>query len=95
MAHELEKVAVDIERPIGCISRTVFGLLFVVYGAIFGVIGWLVYSGILVDHALALTANQKDGLIVGLVVLMLSVIAAALTRGYFRTRLFNRIRGKR
>ena len=95
MVHELEKAAVDIERPIGCVSRTIFWMLFVVYAAIFGVIGWLVYSGILVNHALALTANQKDGLIVGLATALLSVILAALTRDYFRVRLFNRMRGKR
>ncbi len=95
MAQELERAAVDIERPIGCVSRTTFWILFVVFGAIFGVLGWLVYNGILVAHPLALTANQKDGLIVILFVVVLSVMLAALTRDYFRMRVFNRLRGRR
>lgn len=95
MAQELERAAVDIERPIGCASRTAFWILFVVFGAIFGVLGWLGYNGILVAHPLALTANQKDGLIVILFVVLLSAMVAALTRDYFRMRIFNRLRGRR
>jgi hypothetical protein len=95
MAQELERAAVDIERPVGCLSRTTFWILFVIFGAIFGVIGWLVYNGILVAHPLALTANQKDGLIVILFAVLLSVLTAALTRDYFRARIFNRMRGRR
>jgi H+/Cl- antiporter ClcA len=95
MAGDLEKLAVDIERPVGCISRVVFWILFVVYSAVLGVVGWLVYNYILVSHPIPLSPNHKDALIVILSVVVLGVMLAAITRDYIRNRIYNRVDRKR
>ena len=95
MAQDLEKLAVDIERPIGCISRTVFWILFVVYSALLGVAGWAIYNNILVAHPLGLSNNQKDAVIVALAVVVLGTMLAAITRDYIRNKLYNRVDRKR
>jgi uncharacterized membrane protein (DUF485 family) len=95
MAQDLEKLAVDIERPIGCISRVVFWILFVVYSALLGVAGWAIYNNVLLAHPINLTNNQKDAVIVGLSVVVLGTMLAAVTRDYIRNKLYDRVDRKR
>ena len=47
MARELEELAVDFERPISKISRAIFWILFVIYAAILGFLGWFIYTHLL------------------------------------------------
>jgi|SRR5579859_5110869 len=95
MASDLEKLAVDIERPIGCLSRTVFWILFVIFGAILGVIGWLIYTSTLVNHPIPLSNTHKDALIVGLSVVVLAMALAAIIRDSMRKALYRRVLKKR
>jgi hypothetical protein len=95
MAQDLEKLAVDIERPIGCISRVVFWILFVVYGAILGVIGWAVDKYILIPHPLTLNHTTEDAIVVGLSVVVLGTILAAITRDSMRNAIFRRVMRRR
>ena len=96
MAREIEELAVDIERPIGTISRVVFWILFIVYAAIVGVLGWFLYTHLLSSTTLLPgTEHQKDGVIVGLSVALLGVILASLTRDSIRNALYRRIDRKR
>jgi uncharacterized metal-binding protein len=95
MASDLEKLAVDIERPVGCISRVVFWILFVVYSAVLGVVGWLIYNYILLNHPIPLSNNHKDALIVILAVVVVGVMLAAITRDHIRNRIYRRIDRKR
>jgi uncharacterized protein YacL len=95
MASDLEKLAVDIERPIGCISRTVFWILFVIFGAVLGVIGWFVYNSILLTHPIGLDNHQKDALIVGLSVVVLAMMFAAIIRDTMRKAIYQRVMKRR
>ena len=101
MAGDLEKLAVDIERPIGCISRTVFWILFVVFGVILGAIGWLMYtvfwsgSTHIVLGSAQHSENNKDALIVGLVVVVLAMALAAIIRDSMRKAIYRRVLSRR
>lgn len=95
MAGDLEKLAVDIERPIGCISRTVFWILFVIYGAILGVVGWAVDKYILVPHPFTWNHTTEDAIVVGLSVVVLGTILAALTRDSMRKAIYRRVLNRR
>ena len=96
MAQDLEKLAVDIERPIGCLSRTVFWILFVVFGAILGVIGWLLYTSFWAGSThIGLSENQKDAVIVILSVIVLSVMLAAIIRDTMRRAIYQRVLRRR
>lgn len=95
MAGDLEKLAVDIERPIGCLSRAVFWILFVIYGAILAVVGWLVYNYVLVPHPTLIPDNAKNAVIVILGVVVLGVMLAAITRDRIRNRIYQRVLRKR
>lgn len=96
MATDLEKLAVDIERPIGCLSRTVFWILFVIFGAILGAIGWFLYTSVLVNHPITFLSNtQKDAVIVGLSVVVLSMAIAAIIRDSMRRAIYRRVLRKR
>ncbi len=95
MASDLEKLAVDIERPVGCISRVVFWILFVVYSAVLGVVGWLVYNYVLVPHPNLIPDNAKNAVIVILAVVVVGVMLAAITRDHIRNRIYRRIDRKR
>jgi hypothetical protein len=95
MATDLEKLAVDIERPIGCLSRTVFWILFVIFGAILGAIGYFVYNSILLTHPLQLDNHQKDALIVGLSAVVLAMALAAIVRDSIRRAIYSRVQRKR
>jgi heme/copper-type cytochrome/quinol oxidase subunit 1 len=93
--REIETAATDIERSVGCALRTVFWVLFVVYTAVLAVIGWVVYTGILVHHRLPLPDNSKDAVIVGLAVVVLGTILAAMTRDQLIHVIFRRTRRSR
>lgn len=96
MATDLEKLAVDIERPIGCLSRTVFWILFVIFGAILGAIGWFLYMSFWAGAThIALSENHKDALIVGLSVVVLAMALAAIIRDSMRRAIYRRVLRKR
>jgi hypothetical protein len=97
MAQDLEKLAVDIERPIGCLSRTVFWILFVIFGAILGAIGWFVYTSFWAGatHINLGSENHKDALIVALSVIVLAVMLAAIVRDSMRRAIYQRVLRKR
>jgi hypothetical protein len=44
MARHLEKLALDTECPIGCLSPTAFWILFAILGILLGAIGHLFYT---------------------------------------------------
>ncbi|HEY7358590.1 MAG TPA: hypothetical protein VH590_19045 [Ktedonobacterales bacterium] len=96
MAQDLEKLAVDIERPIGCLSRTVFWILFVIFGAILGALGWFVYTSFWAGAThIALSENQKDAVIVALSVVVLAMALAAIVRDSMRRAIYQRVLRKR
>ena len=96
MAQDLEKLAVEIERPIGCVSRTVFWILFVVFGAILGVLGWFLYTSFWAGSThIGLSENQKDAVIVALSVIVLSVTLAAIIRDSIRNAIYQRVLRRR
>ncbi len=96
MAGDLEKLAVDIERPIGCLSRTVFWILFVIFGVIMGAIGWLLYTSFWAGAThINLSENHKDALIVALVVIVLSMALAAIIRDSMRKAIYRRVLKRR
>ncbi|HEX6777357.1 MAG TPA: hypothetical protein VF099_04095 [Ktedonobacterales bacterium] len=88
---ELETAAVDTERAVGCALRTVFWILFVVYTAVLAVAGWALYNNVLLNHPLNLSNNHKDALIVGLAVVLLGTMLAAVTRDQLVHRIFRRV----
>jgi TRAP-type C4-dicarboxylate transport system permease small subunit len=89
---EIETVAVDLERSIGCALRTVFWILFVIYTAVLAIAGWALYTSVLVQHRIPLPDTSKDALIVGLSVLVLGTILAAMTRDQLLHVIFRRVR---
>jgi hypothetical protein len=91
---ELETVAVDTERAIGCALRTVFWILFVVYTAVLAVAGWALYNNVLLNHPFNLSNNHKDALIVGLAVVLLGTMLAAVTRDQLVHVIFRRVRNR-
>ena len=93
--RDVETVAVDTERAIGCALRTVFWIFFVIYGAVLGVAGWALYSYVLVQHPINLSNNHKDAVIVGLAVVVLGTILAAMTRDQLIHAIFRRVRNRR
>jgi heme/copper-type cytochrome/quinol oxidase subunit 1 len=93
--REIETAATDIERSVGCALRTVFWVLFVVYTVVLAVIGWVVYTSILVHHRIPLSDNSKDALIVGLAVVVLGTVLAAMTRDQLIHVIFRRTRRQR
>lgn len=97
MAGDLEKLAVDIERPVGCISRVVFWVLFVIFAAILGAIGWLLYTSLWAgsNHISLGSENNKDALIVVLSVVVLAMALAAIIRDNIRNRIYQRVLRKR
>ncbi|HEY7349771.1 MAG TPA: hypothetical protein VH599_15755 [Ktedonobacterales bacterium] len=95
MASDLEKMAVEIERPIGCLSRTVFWILFVIFGAVLAVIGWLLYTAVFVTHPIGLDNHQKDALIVILSGIVLATMLAAIVRDSMRRAIYRRVLRKR
>ncbi len=94
MATDLEKLAVDIEKPIGCISRTVFWILFVIFGAILGGLGWLLYTAVIATHPIPLDTPQKDALIVILSGIVLAALLAGITRDSIRRYIYHRVERK-
>lgn len=91
---EVETLAVDAERAIGCALRTVFWILFVVYTAVLAVLGWALYNNVLLSHPLNLSNNHKDALIVGLAVVLLGTMLAAVTRDQLLHVIFRRVRNR-
>ena len=92
---EVENVAVDLERSIGCALRTVFWVLFVIYTAALGVVGWVLYTNVLLHHRIPLADSSKDALLVGLSVVVLGTILAAMTRDQLIHVIFHRARRQR
>jgi hypothetical protein len=90
--QEVERIATDLERPIGCALRTVFWTLFAIYTAVLAVGGWALYNFVLLHHRIPLLDNQKDAVIVGLSVVMLGTILAAITRDQLLHLIFRRVR---
>jgi Mn2+/Fe2+ NRAMP family transporter len=93
--RDVETAAYDVERAVGCALRTVFWIFFVVYGAVLGVAGWALYTYVLVQHPINLSNNHKDALIVGLAVVVLGTILAAMTRDQLIHVIFRRVRGRK
>ena len=93
--QEVENVAVDLERSIGCALRTVFWILFVVYTAVLAVVGWALYTTVLLHHRIPLPDASKDALLVGLSVVVLGTILAAMTRDQLLHVIFRRVRRQR
>jgi TRAP-type C4-dicarboxylate transport system permease small subunit len=92
---EVETVAVDLERSVGCALRTVFWIFFVIYGAVLAVGGWALYTAVLAHHRIPLTDTSKDAVIVGLAVVVLGTILAAVTRDQLLHVIFHRARRQR
>ncbi len=92
---EVETVAVDLERSIGCALRTAFWILFVLYTAVLAGAGWALYTAVLVHRRLPLPDTSKDALIVGLGVVVLGTILAAVTRDQLLHVIFRRVRRQR
>lgn len=92
--RDVEIAAVDTERAVGCALRTVFWIFFVIYGAVLGVVGWALYNYVLVQHPLTLSNNHKDAVIVGLAVVVLGTILAAMTRDQLIHVIFHRVRNR-
>ncbi len=88
MAQEIEKMVVDIERPIGCLARTVFWILFVIFGAALGVAGWFLYTDVVANHPIPLNTHQKDALIIILAGIVLATMLAALVRDVMRQAIY-------
>jgi Na+/proline symporter len=93
--QEVENVAVDLERSIGCALRTVFWMLFVVYTAVLAVVGWAVYTAVLLHHPIPLPDTSKDALLVGFSVVTLGTILAAVTRDQLVHVIFRRVKRQR
>jgi|ERR1051326_3269525 TRAP-type C4-dicarboxylate transport system permease small subunit len=89
---ELQNVVVDLERSIGCALRTVFWVLFVLYTAVLAVLGWALYTSVLVHQRIPLPDSSKDAVIVGLSVVVLGTILAALTRDQLLHVIFHRVK---
>ena len=92
--REVETAAYDTERAVGCALRTVFWIFFVVYTVVLGAIGWALYNYVLLNHAINLSNNHKDALIVGLAVVLLGTILAAVTRDQLVHVIFRRVRNR-
>lgn len=90
--RDVENVAVDVERSIGCALRVVFWVLFVIYTAVLALVGWALYTYVLVNHPIPLSNNDKDVLIVGLSVVVLGTVLAAMTRDQLIHVIFHRVR---
>jgi Na+/proline symporter len=90
--REVENVAVDVERSVGCALRTVFWVLFVIYTAVLAVVGWALYTYVLAHHRLPLPDNTKDAVIVALSVVVLGTVLAAMTRDQLIHVIFHRVR---
>ena len=93
--REVETVAVDAERAVGCALRTVFWIFFVIYTVILAVAGWALYNFVLLHHRINLSDSHKDALIVGLAVVLLGTILAAITRDQLLHVIFRRVRNRR
>jgi TRAP-type C4-dicarboxylate transport system permease small subunit len=91
----VETGAVDLERSIGCALRIVFWVLFVIFTAVLAVVGWALYTAILLHHRIPISDTSKDALIVGLSVVVLGTILAALTRDQLLHVIFHRVRQQR
>ena len=92
--REVETLAVEAERTVGCALRIVFWTLFVVYTAVLAVAGWALYNYVLLNHPIQLSNNHKDALIVGLAVVVLGTMLAAITRDQLVHVIFRRVKGR-
>lgn len=92
---EAETVAYDFERAVGCALRTVFWVFFVIYTAVLAVLGWALYTFVLLHQPIPLPESSKDAVIVGLSVVVLGTILAALTRDQLVHVIFRRVRRQR
>jgi Na+/proline symporter len=95
IVRDVETGIVDLERSIGCALRTVFWVLFVVYTAVLALLGWALYTGVLVHQRIPLPDSSKDAVIVGLSVVVLGTILAAITRDQLLHVIFHRVRRQR
>jgi len=90
--RDVENMAVDLERSIGCALRVVFWVLFVIYTAVLALVGWALYTYVLLHHHIPLSDNTKDAVIVGLSVVVLGTVLAAMTRDQLLHVIFHRVR---
>ena len=90
--RDVENIAVDLERSIGCALRTVFWVLFVIYTVVLAAAGWALYTYVLVDHPIPLSNQDKDIALVGLTVVVLGTVLAAITRDQLLHIIFHRVR---
>jgi hypothetical protein len=93
LGRDLEKGVIEVERVIGGISRTVFWVLFVGYTALLGVGGWFLYQRVLAPGGLnphLIPDDAKNAIIVGLAVVVLGTLLAALTRDSIRNWIYRR-----
>jgi hypothetical protein len=93
--RDVETIAFDLERSIGCALRTVFWILFVIYTAALALAGWALYTSVLMHHRIPLPDTSKDAVIVGLSVVVLGTVLAAMTRDQLLHVIFHRAKRQR
>jgi hypothetical protein len=94
MAQEIEKILVEVERPIFLAARIAYWILFVVFGAILGAIGWLLYT-VVFANGIPGDQHVKDAIIVVLAVIVLTDLFATLTRDKIGKAIAQRILNRR
>ena len=67
-------------------------MLFVLYTAVLAVVGWALYTYVLLHQRIPLPDTSKDAVIVGLSVVVLGTILAAMTRDQLLHVIFHRAR---
>jgi hypothetical protein len=94
MAQEIEKILVEVERPIFLAARIAYWILFVVFGAIIGVIGWFLYT-VVFANGIPGDQHVKDAIIVVLAAIVLTDLFATLIRDKIANAVAQRILNRR
>jgi uncharacterized membrane protein YhaH (DUF805 family) len=98
LGRDLERGAIEAERIVGRISRTVFWVLFLIYAAILGVGGWFLYQKVLGpdgSNPNLIPDQDKNVVIIVLAVIVLGIMMAGITRDGIRNRFYNKQLGKK
>ncbi len=95
MAQEIEKLLVEVERPIFLAARIAYWILFVVFGVILGFLGWALYNFVLYAHPIPGDDHLKDAIIVVLAGIVLTDLFATVTRDKIANAVAERILKRR
>jgi membrane-associated protease RseP (regulator of RpoE activity) len=97
MGQEIEKLLVEVERPIFLAARIAYWILFVVFGVVLAAIGWALYTFVLYAHPIPGGDHVKDIIIVVLAAIVLTDLFATVTRDKIANAIAQRIlrRGKK